>query len=71
MTFPVWIEVVCTCCNNTAAGQFTVRGQIPVRAMKNEAKAAGFVFNYNKVFCSQDCADDWWNNRGGQFENNA
>ncbi len=57
MTFPVWLEVVCGYCSTTTAGRFTYKGNIPVRQIKNEAKANGWVFKYNDCFCSEYCAD--------------
>lgn len=62
MKFPIWMELVCAKCAVTTAGRFTYKGSIPVRQMKNEAKAQGwiFIFNYNDCFCSKECAEKYF-----------
>lgn len=50
-----WIELVCATCKATAAGCWAAR-QIPVRQMKKDAKAEGWVFSGKHAYCSTKCS---------------
>lgn len=60
MTFPIWLEVVCAKCSRCATGRYTFKGQIPLRDIKNCAKAEGFVFKHGDAFCSESCAQEYF-----------
>lgn len=49
-----WVELVCARCSATMPGHWVAR-QIPVRKMKAEAKASGWVFSRADSFCSPIC----------------
>ena len=49
-----WVELVCARCSATRPGQWVAR-QIPVRQMKGDARAAGWVFSRVHSFCSTFC----------------
>lgn len=56
MTTSVWCELVCRQCANSTSGQFVAGRPIPLRSMKREAKAKGWLFKHNEVFCCKSCA---------------
>jgi len=47
---PVWCELVCGCCSETTAGQFTY-GAIPRADMRADAKLYGWVFRDGDWLC--------------------
>lgn len=49
-----WVELVCASCKDTTSGGWASR-QIPVRAMKKEAAAQGWVFAGKHAYCSANC----------------
>lgn len=51
-----WVELVCATCKSTTAGGWASR-QIPVRQMKKEASAQGWVFSGKHAFCSDKCTE--------------
>lgn len=58
MTFPVWTEIVCRNCSRSGCGEFTYKGSISIRKLRNEAKAKGWVFSCNDVFCCKKCEQE-------------
>ena len=55
MTTPFWVELVCDNCAKADIGEWAWNGQIRVRALKERARKAGWLFKGDRVFCSEHC----------------
>lgn len=58
-----WIEALCARCNRTTSGRFSLGALIPVKKMKAEILAEGWVIVDDETFCCRAHADEYLEER--------